>query len=110
MIFADILTFMIELSKGNQPEIESVEIFMLAAAIVTQVPIWMIFFSRTLKYKINRIANIIAGIFTIIYVVGPYLPELNSIKPHYAFIASVEVLCALIIITKAWKWKNSTEE
>jgi hypothetical protein len=101
MIFADIFTIMVELvQKDTLGELPGdVKITMAIAAIVTNIPILMIYFSRTLPYKLNRILNIIAGIFTIIYVVGG-----GMLTPHYIIIASVEVILLLIIIVKSWKW------
>ncbi len=74
---------------------------MLGAAIMMEIAIAMIFFSRILKYKANRWANIIAAIITIVFVAGG-----GSLEPHYIFLAAVEVLCALIIIWSAWKWSE----
>lgn len=101
MIFADILGFMIEFVKGGTiPAIENIEQMMLIAAIVTQIPILMIFGARFLKYKINRIFNIIAAILTTIYVIGG-----GELAPHYIFIAAIEIICMLFIIKIAWQWK-----
>ena len=59
----------------------------------------MIFLSRVLKYRANRWANIIAGIITIVWVVGG-----GSTWPHYLFMGTIEVVCSLLIIWYAWKW------
>jgi hypothetical protein len=101
MIFADIFTIMVELvHKNTLSELPGeVKTVMAIAAIVTNIPILMIYLSRTLPYKLNRILNIIAGIFTIIYVVGG-----GMLTPHYIIIASIEVILLLIIIVKSWKW------
>ena len=103
MIFADIFTIIVELVYKNTmvgfPA--EVKMVMAIAAIVTNVPILMIYFARVLPYKSNRILNIAAGIFTIIYVIGG-----GSLTPHYIIVASIEVIILLIIIVKAWKWKN----
>jgi hypothetical protein len=48
---------------------------------------------------VNRWANIITSIITIVFVVGG-----GSSYPHYIFIAAVEVICLLLIIWYAWKW------
>jgi len=102
MIFADIFSIMVELvnknTLGGIPG--EVKMVMAIAAIVTNVPILMIYFSRILPYKSNRILNIITGIFTIIYVVGG-----GSLTPHYIIIASIEIIVLAIIIIKSWKWK-----
>jgi len=69
-----------------------------------EISIAMIVFSRALKYRVNRWLNIITAIITIAFVVGP-----GASYPHYIFIATVEVLCLLLIIWKAWKWSSSEE-
>ena len=103
MIFADIFSIMLELdTKGTLGEMPTEPKMMMAiAAFLTSVPILMIYFARVLPYKSNRLLNIIAGIFTILYVVGGGL-----LLPHYIIVASIEVVILLIIIMKAWKWKN----
>ena len=103
MIFADIFSIMLELDqKGTLGEMPTEAKTMMAlAAFLTSIPILMIYFARVLPYKANRLLNIIAGIFTILYVVGGGL-----LLPHYVIVASVEVIVLLIIIVKAWKWKN----
>jgi len=72
---------------------------MLAFSIIQEIPIAMIVLSRMLKYRANRWANIIAGVITIVYVIGGGEPILS-----YCFFATMEVLCALFIIWSAWKW------
>jgi hypothetical protein len=103
MIFADIFSTMLEVyQKGTLGEFPfDAKILTAIAALVTNIPILMIYFARILPYKSNRLLNIIAGIFTIVYVIGGGLR-----LPHYIVIASVEVVVLLIIIVKAWKWKN----
>jgi hypothetical protein len=102
MIFADIFTIMVELVYKNTMEgmPGEVKTVMAIAAIVTNVPILMIYFARVLPYKLNRWANIIAAIFTMIYVTGGGLAT-----PHYVIVASIEAVVLLLIMVKAWKWK-----
>ena len=105
MLKADILSLYIpgtldDLAKfaGETPITQ----LMLGGAIMMEISIVMIFLSRILKYKANRWANIIVGIMTILFVVGGGSPY-----PHYIFIATIEVLCLLLIIGLAWKWRNT---
>jgi hypothetical protein len=104
MAFADILSFMLEISNDMPPEVQATEALMLVAAIFIEIPVLMIILSRVLKYKINRLANIVAGVITILFVVGG-----GSLTLHYLFIASVEVICMLLIIWYAWRWQPDTE-
>ena len=102
MIFADIFTITVELVNRNTLAIPGdVKVVMAIAAVVTNIPILMIYFSRVLPYKWNRLSNIIAGILTIIYIIGP-----GDTSVYYLIVASIEVIILLIIIVKSWKWKG----
>ena len=111
MVFADILSFMYpgalkEVLTGYAGSIHVTPGFLLAAAVVTEIPIAMIVLSRVLKYGANRWANIVAGVITIAYVIGG--GSLNQL--HYIFFAAMEVACALLIIWYAWKWRSPDVE
>ena len=106
MAYADILGLFIpgvleEVAKTSVNTGTPIPQLMLGGAIMLEIPIAMILLSRVLKYKVNRWANIIAGVITIAYVVG-----MGSLYPHYIFIATIEVVCMLLIIWYAWKWHN----
>ncbi len=107
MVFADILSFMYpgglkEVLTGYAGGVQITPAFLLGAAVVTEIPIAMIVLSRILKQRANRWANIVAGVITIVYVVGG--GPLNQI--HYIFFAAVEVAAALLIIRYAWTWRE----
>jgi len=105
MIFADIFSIMVELVNKDTLHIPGdVKLIMAIAAIITNIPILMIYFARVLPYKPNRLANIIAGILTIIYVVGG-----GDMAPHYIIIAAIEVICLLLIIVSSLKWENAND-
>ncbi|MFO7583933.1 MAG: DUF6326 family protein [Anaerolineales bacterium] len=102
MLKADILSLYIpgaldELVKfaGETP----ISQLMLGGAIMMEISILMIVLSRVLAYRLNRWANIVTSILTIVFVIGG-----GSSYPHYIFIATVEVICLLLILWNAWKW------
>ncbi len=104
MLKADILSLYIPgaseevaLTAGDMP----IPLLMLGAAVMMEIPTLMILLSRVLKYGLNRWTNIITSIITIAFVVGG-----GSSHPHYLFIAAVEVICLLLIVWFAWKWRN----
>ena len=106
MVFADICSFMLpgnlnDIMTGNTP-FEITQEIMLVFAILLEIPIAMIFLSRVLKYRVNRWANIIASVITIIFVIGG-----GSAYLHYYFFAAIEVGIMLLIIRYAWKWTES---
>lgn len=103
MLKADILSLYIpdavdEVAKtaGETPVTQ----LMLGGAIMMEISIVMIILSRVLSFKVNRWANIVTSIITIAFVVGG-----GASYPHYLFIAAVEVICLLLIIWFAWKWR-----
>jgi hypothetical protein len=104
MAFADILGLFIpgaleEVAKTSVSTGTTIPQLMLGGAIMLEIPIAMILLSRVLKFKVNRLTNIIASVFTIVYVVGG-----GTLSPHYIFIATIEVVCMLLIVWFAWKW------
>ena len=106
MLKADILSLFIpgaldEVAKTSVSTGTPIPQLMLGGAIMLEIPIAMIFLSRVLKYKVNRWANIITSVITIAFVVGGGSPY-----PHYIFIATIEIVCLLLIVWYAWKWSN----
>ena len=104
MVFADILSFMLPdflstLINGTTDVSISQELLLLFA-ILLEIPILMIFLSRMLEYKVNRILNMVASVITIVFVIGG-----GALTYHYLFFAFVEIVCMLFIIKYAWEWK-----
>jgi hypothetical protein len=104
MVFADILSFMMpgalkEIMEGSAGGLAVSGGLLLLFAILLEIPIAMIFLSRVLGRRANRVANVAASVVTMAFVVGGGSPY-----PHYFFFAGVEVLCMLIIIWWSWKW------
>jgi hypothetical protein len=75
---------------------------LLLGGIMLQIPIGMVFLSRTLRYAMNRWANILAGAITIIFVI------INNLSPDLddTLFAAAEVVALSLIIWYAWKWAN----
>ncbi len=90
-----------ELARTSASAGASIPQLMLIGAVMGQFGIAMIVLSRVLKYRINRWANIVAGIITIAYIWGGM-----ASYPHYIFIASIETICLLLIVWFAWKWRT----
>lgn len=104
MIYADILSLYIpgiheELAEfaGGTPIAQ----LMLAGAVIVEIPIIMVILSRVLKYGVNRWANIIASVISIVLVIAG-----GSTHPHYILFATIEIVLMLLIIWYAWKWSN----
>lgn len=102
MLKADILTLYIpgvadEVAQfaGTTP----IPQLMFGAAVIMEFAVVMIALALVLPYRLNRWANIFVAAPMIAFVIGG-----GSTYPHYIFIATVEVVCLLLIIGIAWRW------
>jgi uncharacterized membrane protein len=77
---------------------------LLILSIVLAIPIFMSFLSLTLKEKAARLANIIVGIFFILWELA-FLIFLYSQSPAYEVFWGITYLAfAVLVVWYAWKW------
>ena len=86
---------------------------LLGSAVLMEIPIAMILASRLLPLRANRLANIVAGaILTLVNGFATFvLPLTNGdfrdpFYPAYVFFATIETVCTVIIIRRAWNWSG----
>jgi hypothetical protein len=84
---------------------------LLGSAVLMEIPIAMIVASRLLPFRANRLANIIAaGALTLINGFLTFVMPLangyvrDPIYPAYVWFATIETVCTLVIIWRAWTW------
>ncbi|WP_210409061.1 DUF6326 family protein [Methanococcoides sp. AM1] len=109
-IYADITTLMdssvlTELITGYAGGLQITQGFLLGGAILMEIPIAMVVLSRVLKYKANRLANIIAG--TIKTAAVSLSMFVGTPALYYIFFGTIEIGCTLLIIWYAWKWTDA---
>jgi hypothetical protein len=106
MIMADIVGFMnpgaLEQIMTGDVGFEVTQEILLVFSIILEIPIAMVVLSRILEYSANRWANIIAGVITILFVIGGGSWDELS----YIFFATMEIVGMALIIWYAWKWPN----
>jgi len=77
---------------------------LLVMSIIMAIPIFMVFLSLTLKPKANRWANLIIGIFFVVYEIGflifLYLPG----AVYEVFWGLAYLVFAALVVWYAWKW------
>ena len=90
-----------QLISGTGP-IQMTQGFLLGAAILMEIPIAMVLLSRVLKFKANRLANIVAGLI----MSGVQISTLFVGTPtiYYVFFSIIEIACTLFIVWYAWQW------
>ena len=89
---------------------------LMASAVLMEIPIAMIVACRLLPYRMNRPANIVAGVLvTAVNGFLTYVPPLmgwgrTPALPEYLFFATIETVCTCTIIWAAWTWRNNEAE
>ena len=91
--------FIQEVMTGTVNGMQMSEELLFLGAIIVEVPIAMVLLARILQYRVNRWANMAAGVFTILVVFSNVPTDFDDI-----FFAIVEVVSLLLIVWFAWKW------
>jgi hypothetical protein len=111
-LYADVLAlFAFVGSPNSAPHLP--QWALLGSAVLMEIPIAMIVASRLLPFRANRLANIIAGgILTLTNGFLTFVLPLTDgdfrdpVYPAYVFFATIETVCTLIIIWRAWTWSG----
>jgi hypothetical protein len=93
-----------QLMAGYAGSIQITEGFVLATAVLMETAILMVLLSRVLKYRANRWANIVAGLFHTAFVSWTFVGTTPSL--FYMFFAAIEIATTLFIVWYAWRWRN----
>ena len=92
-----------ELVGGQLEGITFTQEILFGAAILMALPSTMVFLSLTLQAKVNRLVNIIVGIFHIVVMLGTLLVP-GELWAYYALYMILEAVFIILIIWHAWKW------
>jgi len=109
-IFCDVVTLMNPsdlklILSGAVGSIQMNQQFLLGAAIMMEIPFIMILLSRVLKYKANKVANIVAGvIMTLVQTSSLFVG--TGPTSFYIFFSVIEIATTIAIVVCASKWKD----
>ena len=110
-LYCDVLSLMdSELLKqyltGKVNGMEFSQGFLLGAAILVEIPIAMVLLSRVLKYRVNRWANIIAGVVMTLVQAASLFAGTPSM--YYVFCSALEITSTILIVWFAWNWHDDS--
>lgn len=92
------------LMEGNSGAGETTPITLLLYAVLLALPSLMIFLSVSLKARLNRILNIVVGVFFTLVMILVTVTSLGEWMIFYTFLGLVEITLTCIIVWKAVKW------
>jgi hypothetical protein len=87
---------------------------LLGSAVLMEIPIAMILTCRLLPFGANRLSNIVSGV--VLTLINGFLTFVlpltdgafrDPIYPAYVWFATIETVCTLAIIWKAWIWSEA---
>jgi hypothetical protein len=86
---------------------------LMGSAVLMEIPIAMILACRLLRFRANRLANIMAaGIVTLVNAFLTFVLPLVNGDWHehmflpYMFFGTIETVCTSVIIWQAWTWSG----
>jgi hypothetical protein len=112
-LYADLITLMDPATikgiiTGNVGPVPMSQGFLLGAAILMETAIAMVPLSLILEYRANRWANIVIGVLHTAAVLASLFVGGTMPAFYYLFFATIEILCTLLIVWYAWRWKPAT--
>jgi hypothetical protein len=90
-----------EMMTGTVNGVHLTEGTMLVAGIGMEIMIVMVILSRVLRYRTNRLVNMIIGVISFPLIIGAGPQDLDDI-----FFTIIEFATLALIIWYAWKWPN----
>ena len=109
-LYCDLITLMdakilTQMMTGTVGGIKMTEGFLLGASMLMEIPIVMVLLSLILKYRANRLTNIISGIV----MTAVQLSSLvfgSSPTMYYIFFSIIEITCTSFVVWYAWTWSK----
>lgn len=76
------------------------------ASVALAIPAVMVFLSLILKPTVNRLLNIVFGIFFTGVMVLIGISSFSDWYLFYTFLAALECMITILIVKYAWQWKK----
>ena len=93
-----------ELAEGSLEGVHFTQTLLFGAAVLMVFPSLMILLSLTLKARVNRLLNIVAGVFHILVLLGTQFMGEGETWIYWRFNEVLQALFLVLIIWIAWKW------
>ena len=112
-LYADVIALFAIVGSPNLSEAPHLPGWaLMGSEVLMEIPIAMILACRLLPFRANRLANIIAGsLLTLVNGFLTFVPPLVGwgrppAFPEYLFFATIETVCTVVIIRRAWAWSG----
>jgi hypothetical protein len=93
-----------QLVEGQLEGVQFTQTLLFGAAVLMAFPSFMVLLSLTLKARVNRLVNIVVGIFHVLVLVGTQFVGEGETWFYWRFYELLQALFLALIIWTAWKW------
>ena len=114
-IYNDLFSFfqpghIAELVEGQLEGVQFTQTLLFSAAVLMAFPSFMVLLSLTLKARVNRLVNIVVGIFHVLVLLGTQFVGEGETWFYWRFYELLEILFLALIIWTAWKWPATVSQ
>jgi hypothetical protein len=99
-----------ELVEGQMGGVQFTQTILFSAAVLMAFPSFMILLSLILKARVNRLVNIVVGVFHILVLLGTQFVGEGETWFYWRFYELLEALFLVLIIWTAWKWPTNESQ
>ena len=93
-----------DLFEGELEGVVFTPTLLFGAAVLMALPSLMILLTLSLRARVNRLVNIVMGIFHILVLVGTQFVGEGETWFYWRFYELLEAVFLVLIIWTAWKW------
>ena len=96
-----------DLVDGHLEGVQFTQTLLIGAAVLMAFPSFMVLLSLILKARMNRIVNIVVGIFHFLVLLGTQFVGEGETWFFWRLYELMEALFLILIVWTAWKWPTT---
>ena len=99
-----------QLVEGHLEGVQFTQTILFGAAVLMALPSIMVLLSLALKASVNRLVNIVVGIFHILVLIGTQFVGEGETWFYWRLYELLEALFLALIIWTSWKWPTTESQ
>ncbi len=105
--YIDINTLYYSVFINHHAEVHYTQTFLLGAAVLVEIPTAMVILSRMLRYRWNRLTNVIVGVLLTVIQIATLFVGTPTLA--YGFISAILIATSAGIAWYAWNWSEQAD-
>ena len=102
--YIDINTLYYSVFINHHAKVHYTQTFLLGAAVLVEIPTAMVILSRMLRYRWNRLTNVIVGVLLTVIQIATLFVGTPTLA--YGFISAILIATSGGIAWYAWNWSE----